>query len=160
MPEDAGTTTELKPLVGTDEATIDNRGRILLSKKKRDRLGDSFAMALGEVGCICAYPEAHWLERIKEINSYPPNNQGRQKYSRFFLAGSDDDLNCDPQGRVVIPRKLQELGKLKEKVLLVGCGDRLEIWDPEEYDSFLANPDEYGKDRRISMGLAYDEMKS
>ena len=160
MSEIAGTHTELKPLVGTDEATIDNRGRILLGKKKRERLGDSFAMAIGEVGCICAYPEACWRERITEINSYPPNNQGRQKYSRIFLGDSDDDLNCDPQGRVVIPRKLQEIGKLKEKVLLVGCGDRLEIWDPEEYAAYLASPDDYGKERRVSRELAYKEMKS
>ncbi len=160
MPEAEGTHTELKPLVGTDEATIDNRGRILLGKKKRERLGDSFAMTIGEVGCICAYPEASWRDRIAEINSYPPNNQGRQKYSRFLLGDSDDELSCDPQGRVVIPRKLQEIGKLKEKVLLVGCGDRLEIWDPIEYDLYLADPDEYGKDRRISMNAAYQEMKN
>ncbi len=160
MTEQPSALTESKPIVGTDEATIDIRGRILLSKKKRERLGDSFAMALGEFGCVCAYPEDRWNERIREIDSYPPNNQGRQKYSRYFLPDSDDDLNCDPQGRVVIPKKLQEAGKLRDKVLLVGCGDRLEIWAPEEYAAYTANPDDYNKERRDKIQLAYLEMKS
>jgi len=159
MSDQTGYDTELLPLLGTDEATIDNRGRILLGKKKRERLGDSFAITIGEFGCICAYPAVSWRARIREINSYPPNNIGRQKYSRFLLGDSDDDLTCDPQGRVVIPRKLQEMGKLKDKVLLVGCGDRLEIWDPVEYESYLSNPDDYCRDRRIAMENAYNEMK-
>ncbi|MDR3688594.1 MAG: hypothetical protein P4L46_04385 [Fimbriimonas sp.] len=159
MAEDALLDTDFREILGTDEATIDNRGRILLSKKKRDRLGDSFAMALGEVGCICAYPEARWRARMKEINGYPPNNQGKLKYTRLLLAGADDELSCDPQGRVVIPKKLQEMGKLKEKVLIVGCGDRIEIWDPEEYVKYEAAPDEYNKERRLQMVSAYNEMK-
>src|SRR5580693_266454 len=106
------TGTDLKPLIGTDEATIDSKGRILLGKKKRDRLGDTFAVAIGELGCICAYPEARWQERLNEINRYDPINQGRQQYARLFFGYADDEMTCDVQGRVVIPQKLRELGKL------------------------------------------------
>jgi MraZ protein len=150
---------DLKPLIGTDEATIDNKGRILLGKKKRDRLGDTFAMAIGELGCICAYPEARWQERLNEINRYDPINQGRQQYARLFFGYADDEMSCDAQGRVVIPGKLRDLGKLNEKVLLVGCYDHLEIWDPEEYDQYCQYPDTYGKERREAMERAYNKMK-
>jgi MraZ protein len=154
----SGTNTEYKPLVGTEEATIDSRGRVLLSKKKRERLGESFAMALGEVGCVCIYPEYRWQQMMDEINKYPPSNLGRIKYTRLVLPGSDDDLNCDPQGRVVIPKKLQELGKLSTEVLLVGCGDRIEIWDPAEYEKYEKDVDNYGVDRRNSWKSYRDEM--
>jgi DNA-binding transcriptional regulator/RsmH inhibitor MraZ len=60
MAEEA--TTVLKPLIGTDEATIDDKGRILVGKKKRERLGEPFAIAVGEVGCLVAYPEPVWQQ--------------------------------------------------------------------------------------------------
>ena len=45
MSEPAPLGSNPKPLIGTDEAIIDVKGRLLLSKKKRDRLGDSFVIA-------------------------------------------------------------------------------------------------------------------
>src|SRR5471030_2019127 len=154
-----GTVEDLKPLIGTDEATIDSKGRILLGKKTRDRLGDNFAMAIGELGCICAYPELRWKERLKQINRYDSINQGRQQYERLFFGYADDELTCDAQGRVVIPQKLRELGKLKEKVLLVGCNEHLEIWDPAEHRDYGLNPDTYGKERREPIETAYNKMR-
>ena len=50
----------IKPLIGTDEDTIDDKGRLLVSKKKRERLGEDFVMALGATGCVVVYPELVW----------------------------------------------------------------------------------------------------
>jgi MraZ protein len=149
----------LKPLLGTDEATIDSKGRILLGKKKRERLGDTFAMAIGELGCICVYPEHRWQERLDEISRYDPINQGLQDYTRWFFGTADDDLSCDANGRVVIPQMLREMGKLNETVLLIGCFNHLEIWDTEEYKQYCEYPDTYGKKRREAMQRAYGVMR-
>ena len=149
----------ITPLVGTDDATIDSKGRILLGKKKRDRLGDTFAMTIGSLGCICVYPGDRWQEILKEINESSPNNQGRREYAELFLEYADYDLSCDTQGRVVIPQTLREEGKLSDKVLLRGCFDHLQIWDPEEHAKYRLNRDAYNKERRTSFEGAYDEMK-
>jgi MraZ protein len=149
---------DLGPILGTDEATIDSKGRILLSKKKRDRLGETFAVAIGERECICAYPLAKWQERLDQVNRYDPNNQGRQEYERLFYGSADDDISCDAQGRVVIPEKLRKAGKLKEKVLLVGCNNRLEIWDVDEYEKYLAKQNKEGQDRAEALESAYNKM--
>jgi len=147
------------PLLGTDDAIIDSKGRILLGKKQRDRLGDTFAMAIGELGCICVYPEDRWQERLREINSSSPINQGRRQYTEMFLEFADDGLSCDAQGRVTIPRVLREEGKLTDKVLLRGVFDHLQIWDPEEHAKYRNNPETYSKDRRLVMEQAYEKMK-
>jgi len=151
--------SKLKPLLGTDEAVIDGKGRILISKKKRERLGDSFAICLGENGCLNAYPGARWDELMAEINSYDPINHGRRQYTRLVLGTADDELSCDDQGRVVVPLKLRALAKLTKDVVIVGCGDRLEIWDKAEHDLFVESPDTYGAERRVSIEKAYKEMK-
>jgi len=148
-----------KPLLGTDEATIDEKGRILISVKKRDRLGSDFTVCLGDNGCLYAYPAWKWNEIMARVLSFDPTNQGRQAYTRLVFGYSDDELNCDQQGRVVIPRKLREKAKLKEKIKLVGCGDRLEIWAEEEFDKYELNPEAYGKERQDAIRNAWMDMR-
>ena len=50
----AETGSKPKLLLGQEEATIDDKGRVLVAKNKRDRLGSDFVMRLGDNGCI--YP--------------------------------------------------------------------------------------------------------
>lgn len=159
MGESESAGSKLKPLLGTDDAIIDGKGRILISKKKRDRLGDGFAMCLGENGCIHAFPGERWDEIIADIYKYDPINHGRRQYTRLVLATADDDLTCDDQGRVVIPQKLRAMANLTKEVKILGCGDRLEIWDVKEHELFEENPDTYGAERRESIEKAYREMK-
>jgi MraZ protein len=147
-----------KPLLGTDEATIDEKGRILIGKKKRERLGENFVMALGEVGCLVAYPEETWEKLYAEIMQFSGINQGRQQYTRLMLGTADDELSFDAQGRVVVPSKLRKLARLDKEVVLVGCGDRLEIWDKDEWRQYNEYPDSYGFQRRETIEKAYVQM--
>ena len=153
--------TKTERLLGTDEATLDDKGRILVSKKKRDRLGENFTVALGTTGCLTAYPEPVWEELVDSVLRFDPTNLGRELYTRLVLGHADDELKFDAQGRVVIPAKLRELAGIKDKaqVLLVGCGDRLEIWAKEEYESYLKNPEAYGRERRDEILKAKRLMK-
>ena len=158
MSELAALGSNFKPLIGTDEATVDSKGRILFSKKKRDRLGEPFAMALGNLGCLVAYPEVVWRRMFDEMMSYSYINQGRQQYTRLILGLADDDLKFDTQGRVVVPQKLRDLARLTKEVLIVGCGDRVEIWAKEEWDEFNRNQDGYAQHRRDAIEKAYLQM--
>jgi MraZ protein len=153
-----GTTVTFKPLIGTDEATIDDKGRILIGKKKRDRLGEPFTIALGDVGCLVAYPEFVWQRMLGEILSHESINQGRQQYTRLVLGTADDELKFDMQGRVVVPQKLRDLAGIQDKVVLVGCGDRLEIWAKQEWEQYNANPETYGQERKEAIAKAYSQM--
>lgn len=150
--------SKFKPLIGTDEATIDDKGRILVSKKKRERLGEGFVVALGDVGCLVAYPEPVWEQMMATVLSKDRLNQGTQQYTRLVFGLAEDELKFDAQGRVVIPQKMRDLAKLKEKVLLVGALDRLEIWAKDEFEKYSAKPDGYGEERRKSIQDAYERM--
>lgn len=149
-----------KALIGTDEANIDDKGRILIGKKKRDRLGDGFAMCLGDNGAIFAYPAWKWEEIVAETLRYDPINQGRQDYTRMMMGTAEDEIDFDQQGRVVVPRKLRDMAKLRDRVLLIGCGDRMEIWAEEEYRRYEEDRTGYSRERRESMQRASKEMKS
>jgi MraZ protein len=151
--------SDFKPLLGTDEATIDEKGRILVGKKKRERLGDNFVVALSETGCLAAYPEQTFRSICEELAQVPRTNLGRIQYARLMMATADDELSFDAQGRVVIPQKMRELGRLIDKVVLVGALDRLEIWSKLEWERYNEDPDVYGRRRLESIAKAQQMMK-
>lgn len=152
------TRNKTKPLMGTDEATIDDKGRILVSKKKRERLGEDFVLAIGATGCLVAYPAESWDALYDEIMAFPAISHGREQYQRLIVGNAEDDLKFDAQGRVVIPQKFREAAKLTDKVVLVGLGDRLEIWAKQEYEEYLKYPEIYGKERRQAIEKAFAQM--
>jgi MraZ protein len=158
MSDEATSGSKFKPLLGTDEATIDDKGRILVSKKKRERLGETFTMALGSIGCLVAYPEDKWEQMVENMLSYDSINQGREQYTRLTLGLADDELKFDQQGRVVVPQKLRDLAQLTDKVMLVGCGDRLEIWARKEWEQYNKYPNTYGQERREAIEKAHQQM--
>lgn len=147
-----------KPLIGVEEATIDEKGRVLVSKKKRDRLGDPFVMAIGLKGCIEALPIETWNQVLSEIAQAPALNPGRQAYAAMYMGTAEDDLHFDGQGRVVVPFRLRDMGQLTERVVLEGAFDRVRIWSKPEYEKYLEDMDNYGADRETKMLRAYTRM--
>lgn len=137
---------------------MDDKGRVLVSKKKRDRLGDDFTLVHGKVGCLIAYPKKVWTQLLSEIFAVETLNPAREEYTRLLLGSAEDALKFDNTGRFVVPLKLRQAGKLKDKILLIGCGDRVEIWAINEWEKFNEFPKEYGKDRRAAIESAYYQM--
>lgn len=150
---------KVKGLFGNDDATIDDKGRVLVGKKRRMRLGEDFVITLGDNGCLYAYPNDVWDSIVNDVLSYDPTNQGRQQYTRLVLGWAEDEVKFDIQGRMVVPRKLKAEAKLKDRIVLVGCGDRMEIWAEEEYEKYKLNPWQYGRERMESIQKAYKDMK-
>ncbi|HRJ26923.1 MAG TPA: hypothetical protein PLO61_05380 [Fimbriimonadaceae bacterium] len=148
-------------LVGTDEAVLDDKGRLLFSKKKRDALGENFVLAQGPLSNLVLYPANTWAELVADFGKYERLNFGRQQYTRLLFGTAAADLKFDGQGRLVIPAKLREKGKIKEKdkVLLIGCGDYIEIWSETEWEKFNEFPEVYGRERREALDRAYSQMK-
>ena len=52
------------------------------------------------------------------------------------------EATLDRQGRVLIPTKLAQYAGLSRDVTVAGVDDRLEIWDTEEWNRYLAEADE------------------
>jgi MraZ protein len=152
--------SDFRPLLGTDEGTIDDKGRILIGKKKRERLGDNFVMAISETGCLAAYPEGTFRKICEEVAATSSINLGRLQYARLIMGTAEDELSFDTQGRVVVPQKLRDLGKLVDKVVLVGAFDKLEIWAKTEWDKYNEDPDSYGRQRIEAISKALQTMRS
>ena len=65
---------------------------------------------------------------------------------RNFLRNAED-ITLDNQHRLALPSALSEWAGISQKVIIIGVGDRLELWGPEELDKVDAamSDDEYAK---------------
>lgn len=127
-----------KPLIGTDEATLDDKFRITLTTRKMQNLGSDPVMALGKNDCLVLYPRAVWSLLIQEVMSAPTMHPGREAFTRCFLSTASDVTTFDQQNRFVIPADLRTLSKIDKgtKVKIAGCGDRIEIWAEEKWEAY------------------------
>ena len=116
-------------LLGAYEHTIDDKNRLTLPSKFRERFADGIVVTRGMDGCLYAYTLAEW-ERLVEsrLGSLDPLGVEGRRMQRFFFSGAAV-AQPDKQGRVMIPAALIEHAGLGRDVVVAGVYDHLEIWD-------------------------------
>jgi division/cell wall cluster transcriptional repressor MraZ len=58
-----------------------------------------------------------------------------------FLFSSAFELERDSQGRVVLPAAIRDWAGLGSEAVIVGAGDRVDIWSPEVWASKSLSPE-------------------
>ena len=115
------------------ERTIDEKGRIIIPPKFREKLGDEFIITRGLEKCIYVYPMEKWIEFSKKISSLPIEKKDARIYQRFIFS-SALDVKLDSQGRISIPKTLRDYSDLKKEIIIVGVFNRIEIWSKEKWN--------------------------
>ncbi len=122
--------------IGEYHHTIDDKGRIIIPAKFREDLGDSFIITRGIENCLFVYSNANWDEICNKLNSLPFTKKDARVFNRFFMSGATN-VELDKQGRVNVMSPLINYAGLKKDCVIVGTGDRLEIWAQEAWDDFF-----------------------
>jgi transcriptional regulator MraZ len=116
-------------LLGEYEHTIDEKNRLTLPAKFRQRFGDGIVVTRGMDGCLYAYTRDDWARLVDEqLRSLDTLSREARLMQRFFFSGAAEG-ELDKQGRVMVPSALIERAKLKREVVVAGVYDHLEIWD-------------------------------
>ena len=109
--------------------TLDGKGRINVPARHRDVLAaltnSQLTLTKHPVGCLLVFPRQAWFGFREKLLSLPMNADG---WRRVFL-GSAVDVEIDGASRLVIPPELRAAAGLARDVLLLGMGQRLELWD-------------------------------
>lgn len=113
--------------------SIDPKGRVIVPVKFRESLGTEFVVTKGLDGCLFVFPNEEWNIFEEKLKSLPMSNKDARKFVRFFLAGAAV-VELDKQGRILIPPVLRECAGLEKDVVVVGVGNRVEIWDKGRWD--------------------------
>ena len=94
--------------------------------------------------CLLIYPLPEWEQIERKLMSLPSLNATARRLQQLMV-GHATDLPLDGHGRVLLPPELREFAKLGRHGMLIGQGNRFELWDEarwsERRDAWLANED-------------------
>ena len=122
--------------IGEYHHTIDEKGRIIIPAKFREELGNNFIITRGIENCLFVYSKENWAHITNKLNSLPFTKKDARTFNRFFMSGATD-VELDKQGRVNISKPLIDYANLLKDCVIIGTGDRLEVWSQESWESFF-----------------------
>ncbi len=123
--------------MGEYSHTIDAKGRVILPADFRAELGVSFVITKGLDRCLFLYAQAEWEALAAKLRQLPLVRAEARALARFFFS-SARSLECDKQGRFLVPANLRSYAgiALKQTVVLTGTDSRIEVWSKEQWRSY------------------------
>lgn len=143
--------------IGNIDAKMDEKGRVFFPAVFRRILqkdGDEALMVRKDVhqNCLVLYPKSVWNQILDDMRSRLNRwNSKQQMILRQFVAGVDE-LVIDGNGRILIPKRLQQQISLQSGVRFIGMDDTIELWSQSEADSLLDNAAELGENLEQLLG--------
>ena len=124
--------------IGEYHHSIDDKGRLIIPSKFREELGNNFIITRGIENCLFVYSLDSWNEIVRKIESLPFTKKDARTFARFFLSGASE-AEFDKQGRINITSPLISYANITKECVVIGTGDRLEIWSEESWNDFFTS---------------------
>ena len=141
--------------LGTYTPRLDEKSRLILPAKFREELAEGLVLTRGQERCVYVF-SAREFERVHEqMRSAPLSSRQARDYIRVFLSGASDEVP-DKQGRVTVPAPLRQYAGLDRDVTVIGAGTRVEIWDSESWNTYLAEQEAAFSETRTSCPASSD----
>ena len=83
--------------------------------------------------CLLLYPLPEWEDIERKINRLPSLDKRAKRLQRL-LVGHATECEMDGQGRVLIAEPLRKFASLEKRVVLVGQGNKFEVWDEDVWN--------------------------
>ncbi|SEQ46457.1 MraZ protein [Lachnospiraceae bacterium NE2001] len=121
---------------------VDAKGRLSVPAKFRDILGSVVVISIDPDGCLRIYSSEKWDEVITRMAETIPTStpKGRKLFRYFTSKASTCEL--DSQGRIIIPPSLRQHAGITKEVVVVGSGEKAEVWDKKRYEEMFADMEE------------------
>ncbi|HNW55809.1 MAG TPA: division/cell wall cluster transcriptional repressor MraZ [bacterium] len=128
--------------IGEFQHNLDEKGRLAIPAKFRAELKKGAVVTKGLDNCLFLYSKKAWEELVSSKLSQLSFNKANQRaFARFMLSGASE-VECDAQGRVVLPDYLRQFADLRKQTVIAGLYDRLEIWDKSRWEAYRATNDQ------------------
>nr|WP_279537389.1 division/cell wall cluster transcriptional repressor MraZ [Dermacoccus sp. NHGro5] len=127
--------------MGTHTPRLDDKGRMILPAKFREKFAAGLVMTRGQERCLYVFPMNEFERIAAAMNTTPVTSRAVRDYQRVLLSGACDEIP-DKQGRVTIPPLLREYAGLSKECTVIGAGNRVEIWDTQAWNDYLAGAEQ------------------
>ncbi|OWR29514.1 cell division/cell wall cluster transcriptional repressor MraZ [Saccharibacillus sp. O23] len=127
--------------MGEYRHNIDDKGRIIMPAKFREKLGTVCIVTRGLDHCLFVYSEQEWGNLESKLNNLPLMKSDARAFTRFFFSGAAE-CEWDKQGRANLPVNLREYAQLAKECVVIGAGSRVEIWSRERWEEYYRQSEE------------------
>jgi MraZ protein len=134
---------------GATKVTLDAKGRFAIPTRHRERLaglcGGQLVVTVDKDYCLLLYPFPEWELIEQKLVSLPSLNKQVRRLQRLMV-GYATEIDIDGHGRILLPRELRKFAGLDRRAILLGQGNKFEMWDEDSWnekrDSWLNAEDD------------------
>ncbi len=122
---------------GLTALTIDAKGRIAIPGRYREVISEDTGGILvltiaPEESCLWLYGCSQWEEIESKLSHLPSFSPAARRLQRLLI-GHATELEMDKNGRILLPTLLREYAGLDKNIMMVGQGNKFELWDEERW---------------------------
>jgi MraZ protein len=141
----AGTAANGPVFRGVTHLALDAKGRLAVPARYRDTLtvagpdaaagaasDRALVLTVDPSGCLLLYPRTAWEPIQARLMSLSSFNESIRRLQRL-LVGHAEDVDLDAAGRVLVSQGLRQYAGLDHRVVLVGQGNKFEVWDEQRW---------------------------
>lgn len=111
---------------------MDDKGRVVIPTRHRTLLtahsGGRVVVTVDRDQCLLIYPVPDWEQIERKLMSLPSLHPQSRRLQRLMV-GHATDVDLDGHGRLALTTELREFAGLSRAGMLIGQGNRLELWD-------------------------------
>lgn len=121
---------------GESAINLDAKGRLTIPVKYRELLVDACQNELVitynpfELSSLWLYPKQEWQrvhDSVKPLSTFDASHRNLQQK----IIGSAFFAEPDKGSRIQLPVNMRQVASMDKKVILLGMGDKFEIWNEE-----------------------------
>jgi MraZ protein len=123
---------------GVNTLSLDNKGRLAIPARYRDMLtrhcNGQMVVTVDPDHCLLLYPLPDWEEIERKLVKLPSFNKQARRLQRLFI-GHASECELDGAGRILLPPPLREFAGLEKDAVLIGQGNKFEIWSDAAWNA-------------------------
>ena len=123
-------------LIGEYIHTIDEKNRVSMPAKFRQELGKKIIITPGLGKCLFIFTIKEWEKVSKKLSDSEADlsflKADQRSFNRYMF-GRAAEVDIDSIGRMLIPEFLQEGIRLRDRAVIIGVKDRVEIWNEKAW---------------------------
>jgi len=125
---------------GATKITLDEKGRMVMPTRYREQIAEraqgKLVVTVDRERCLLIYPLPEWDLIETKLMSLPSLHERARRLQRLMV-GHANDLELDGHGRILLPPELREFAGLERHGMLIGQGNRFELWNETRWGERL-----------------------
>ena len=122
---------------GFSTVRVDSKGRLAFPSRYRELLSRQSEVCLVVTlnpmdRSLWLYPSPEW-EIIETKLAALSDFDLQSRRTKQMMRGYASDCQLDNQGRILLPRELREYASITRQAVILGQGNKFELWDEESW---------------------------